>query len=318
VTDQTSRAPSGIQPFLRWAGGKRWLARRLAPIVKGVLRRAGGTYWEPFLGGGAVFFALAPQKAVLSDINDELLNAYRWVRDDPDGLIAQIKEWPVSIETYAMVRSQREFAGIERAARFLYLNRTCYGGLYRTNRKGMFNTPFGGGSRTPEPLWRDHLLARASFCLRSNVLLEQRDFARSLYEAKAGDVVYCDPTYSAVRRGQFDRYGSTIFAWADQERLAELAHCAFHRGVTVLVSNGVFPDLHEPYRAAYRLRLRKLKSIGNAARNAAVHEEYLLVLDPESRRRLWERLAPIENRRVSKSARVFTNKASEDRVRLVS
>ena len=290
-------SPSGILPFLRWAGGKRWLASRLAPILKEVLETTNGTYWEPFLGSGAMFFALAPQKAVLSDLNEELIDTYRWVRDAPGRLITLIKQWPIDVSTYKLIRSQHKLIGIERSARFLYLNRTCYGGLHRTNRHGEFNTPFGGGSRTPEPLWRDHLLVRAACYLRSNIELECRDYQASLEKAIPGDVVYCDPTYSDVRRGQFDRYGALIFSWVDQERLAQTAYNAFQRGVVVLVSNGAFPDLHALYPAAYRLCLRKPKTIGRSARSAHVHQEYLLILDPNGRKHTWERISLVENQR---------------------
>jgi len=284
-------------PFLRWAGGKRWLARRIAPILKGFLAKE-NTYREPFLGSGAMFFALAPQRAVLSDLNRELIETYTWVRSRPGELISQLKEWPVDRETYSRLRSLYKMKGIKKAARFLYLNRTCYGGLFRTNMQGIFNTPYGGGSRTPEPLWRDHLIERAAFCLRSGVELKYCDFQININEATEGDIVYCDPTYSGVKRGRFDRYGDVIFSWTDQERLANLSYLAFRKGVTVLVSNGPFPELRGLYRAAYRLKLKKAKSIGKAAINKSVHEEYLFVLDPFGRKHIWNNIAPITNKRI--------------------
>jgi len=287
-----------ITPFLRWAGGKRWLASHLAPLLKVILNSRGGSYWEPFLGSGAMFFALAPQKAVLSDLNQELIETYYWVKNSPDKLIEKIRQWPVDSSTYYHIRQQDSMLGLDQAARLLYLNRTCYGGLYRTNQQGVFNTPFGGGSRTTEILWRDNLLERAASCLRSDVELKSCDFGEILESAKQGDIVYCDPTYSDVRRGQFDRYGSLIYSWADQERLAEAAFVAFQRGVTVLVSNGAFPELHSLYPAAYRILLRKAKSIGCAATNKKVHEEYLFILDPQGQKNIWEKIAPVENRRI--------------------
>jgi len=144
------------EPFLRWAGGKRWLARRIAPLIR---LRLLGVYREPFPGGGSMFFATEPSQAVLSDLNSDLISAWVQVRNNPYELLDLIRALPVDAETYNRVRSERRGSKIERAARLIYLNRCCYGGLYRTNRRGEFNVPFGGGSRTPGPLWECNQLA---------------------------------------------------------------------------------------------------------------------------------------------------------------
>ena len=129
-----TRTIEGIAPFLRWAGGKRWLAPDLAPLITEILKRTNGTYFEPFLGSGAVFFAVAPRRAELSDINEDLINAYHWVRRNPALIVEIVSSWEVSAETYYQVRSQHNATGVVAAARFVYLNRTCYGGIHRTNR----------------------------------------------------------------------------------------------------------------------------------------------------------------------------------------
>lgn len=148
-----------MTPFLRWAGGKRWLAPRLAPIL---LSRLSATYYEPFLGSGALFFALAAEQAVLSDINDDLIKSYQIVMKYPQRVLDRLRSIPVDSKKYYQVRESEPSDKLARAVRFIYLNRTCYGGLHRTNRAGKFNTPFGGGSRTPEPLWRDGILYHAA------------------------------------------------------------------------------------------------------------------------------------------------------------
>ena len=140
---------SGQMPFLKWPGGKRWAIGRLAPLAN---RYLAGRYFEPFLGGGALFFALQPANALLSDINEELINAYRVARSRPSALVKQVKKLPVSKGSYDLLRQKAGGRDLVRAARFLYLNRTCFGGIYRVNGNGQFNVPYGGGERTPQPL----------------------------------------------------------------------------------------------------------------------------------------------------------------------
>ena len=236
-----------------------------------------------------MFFAVSPQRSALSDLNEELIDTFRWVRDEPDRLVAMIKRYPVDRATYNSIRAQHTLTGIERAARFLYLNRTCYGGLYRTNRKGEFNVPFGGGSRNPECLWKRRLLKRAATLLAKSAKLTCCDFEETIRGARCGDVIYCDPTYSNVERNQFDRYGSTVFSWSDQERLAAASKVAASRGVTVLLSNGHFPNIQNLYDRALRVELEKKKTIGNAARSDSVHDELLFVLEPDEdrKRNVW-------------------------------
>ena len=149
-----------LHPFLRWAGGKRWLANRLALPIRTLLDQSRGRYIEPFLGGGAMFFAVAPKRSTLSDINDELINAFKQVREHPKYIANRLRNLPVDANTYYRIRDSSPRSDRGRAVRFIYLNRTCYGGLHRTNLKGKFNVPYGGGSRTPITLWRDGVLAR--------------------------------------------------------------------------------------------------------------------------------------------------------------
>lgn len=289
-----------MKPFLRWAGGKRWLTPKLAPILKKILTQSErGVYAEPFMGSAAMFFGLAPQKALLSDTNEDLINTYVQIASRYQTVESYLKLWPVSSDYYYELRATNGGGKAFRAARFIYLNRTCYGGLYRENQKGEFNTPYGGGSRTPQPVLRQKLLQKAHFALQ-NVKITSCDFQCVLDRAGEDDVVYCDPTYSNVSRGQFDRYGAAIFDWDDQKRLAASAQDAMDSGATVIVSNGYFEELVDLYPAAYRICLERNKAIGNRALDPKTHHEYLLVLDPKNRRRLWEKIGRIENRKSRK------------------
>jgi DNA adenine methylase len=283
-----------VIPFLRWAGGKRWLAPRIAPIL---LSRLTGTYYEPFLGSGAVFFALAPQQAVLSDVNDELMNSYKMIAKHTDEVLERLMKIPVTSKIYYLVRENGPTDRLSRAVRFIYLNRTCYGGLHRTNRAGKFNTPYGGGTRSPEPLWRDGILYRAAQVLgRRGVKFKQSDFERPMNAASEGDVVYCDPIYTTRAREQFDRYNSLLFGWDEQIRLRDAAYRAYSRGALVVISDTYSAEIQSLYPAAFRIALERKKSIGCKARDAGRGFEYLIVLDPADRRKDWLALGPIERR----------------------
>ena len=175
---QISQGPA--KPFLKWPGGKRWLVPYVLKLLKG---KSFGQYFEPFLGGGALFFGLNPSKATLSDINTDLVNTYIQVKRKPHELVRKIKEIPINEETYLMVRSNCPHYKIERAVRFLYLNRTAFGGMYRLNQDGIFNVPFGGGERTPDCLWRNQLILNASRALRDATIVSG-DFDELLRKAK--------------------------------------------------------------------------------------------------------------------------------------
>ena len=285
-------------PFLRWAGGKRWLAKKLSPILRPILEERGGTYYEPFLGAGAMFFALTTKKSFLSDLNLNLIDTYKALRINWFEVQLRMKHWQVDKETYYKVRALKPKDKFEKAARFIWLNRTCYGGLYRENRNGQFNVPFGGGSRTPEVLYKNNLLKNAGDILRRNVTIIKSDFESILDQAQTDDVAYCDPTYSNVQRGQFDRYGANIFSWGDQIRLAMAAERAWSRGVTVVISNGYFDDLIPLYPNAYRIPQKKTKAIGNKSQNINNGHECLIILDPNKNRRKWKLLGQIENQRI--------------------
>lgn len=168
-----------FQPFLKWPGGKRWAASDIIGFARPALK---GTYYEPFLGGGAVYFSLQPNKAVLGDINGKLVDTYIAVRDHIDEVIRALRRLEVSEHEYYRIRESKPIKLSRRAARFLYLNRTAFGGIYRENKQGQFNVPFGGGQRTPAILWETDLLRKASQLL-SKAIIFQSDFEPLMDEA---------------------------------------------------------------------------------------------------------------------------------------
>ena len=260
-----------LQPFIKWPGGKRWAARRIVDLINTHLPT--GTYFEPFLGGGAVFFRLRPQRAILADINSDLIRMYRTVRRNPCEVIRRLRLHLVSEDQYYRIRSLEPKDSVARAARFLYLNKTAFGGIYRLNLKGKFNVPYGGGERTPEVLWKTDVLERAAVALRS-AQLRTSDFESVIDSAGRGDVVYCDPTYTVSHDNNgFIRYNERNFSWADQERLANAAFRAAHRGARVIISNAHHASIKRLYRGARFNTLSRASTITpNSALRRSVKE----------------------------------------------
>lgn len=268
---------AGIEPFLKWPGGKRWAVKQLVALLSPHLTRR---YFEPFLGGGAVYFALCPKRAVLTDINADLINVYLQVRDNPTHLVKRLKRLTVSENAYYRIRSNMPRGALARATRLLYLNRTAFSGIYRLNRAGQFNVPYGGGGRTPEILWGKGLIVAASGALK-NATLKAMDFEKAIRVTGAGDVVYCDPTYTVAHESNgFVRYNERNFSWADQERLAASALAACKRGAFVVVSNAAHPSIGRLYEPFVPNILARTSCVSPIASHRRTVHEYVFVLDP--------------------------------------
>jgi DNA adenine methylase len=240
-------------PFLKWAGGK----RQILPDILRRLPERCETYHEPFLGGGAVFFALAARgafrRAVLGDRNADLIDAYLGVRDDVERVITRLARMPHDRSFYERLRAldPRKLSGAQRAARIIYLNRTCYNGLYRVNRAGQFNVPFGR-YENPRILDRENLRA-ASRALRG-AALGAGDFEAVLARARPGDVVYFDPPYVPLSAtASFTAYDREAFGPDEQRRLARVLEALRRRGVYAVLSNS---DVRVT-RALYRHQLAR-------------------------------------------------------------
>jgi len=221
---------TNVKPFLRWAGGKQWLAHRLA----GLIPEHDHTYYEPFLGGGSLFFAARPKRAILGDINKRLVRTYQVLRDRPKDLISILSQWENDEDTYYKVRATEYKDDLWQAAQFIYLNKTCWNGLYRVNRQGKFNVPFGHNNRGVFD--ETHLLEASEVLLNAKVI--HCDFEQLLETATVGDFVYLDPPYTVLHsRNGFRRYNEKLFSWQDQVRLARTACELARRGCLVVVSN---------------------------------------------------------------------------------
>lgn len=254
---QTLPVVAAVRPFVKWAGGKGQLLPDLSRRLPTRFRR----YHEPFVGGAALFFHLhntgrLPDGAVLSDYNPELVNCYETVKNDVEALIEALRvheqrksepQYFLEVRGWDRQPGFGERSKVERAARTLFLNRTCYNGLYRLNNKGQFNAPFGY-YKNPLICDPDNLRA-ASEALR-NVALERGDFGDVLHRAAPGDLVYFDPPYVPVSAtSSFTTYTGQTFGVADQCRLADVCAALAEQGVFVMLSNS-----HTPVSAEIFLR----------------------------------------------------------------
>jgi DNA adenine methylase len=264
-----SRLSSEPRPFLKWVGGKGQLLSQLQPL----LPESWGTYHEPFLGGGALFFALQPAQSVLSDVNPALVNVYRMVRDRPDDLIALLAAHQAAHgpDYYYQVRAQHELPELEAAARLIYLNKTCYNGLYRENSKGQFNVPIG---RYKNPTVCNPIDLQLASKALANTDIQVGDFMSHPGRQEPGDLVYFDPPYYPVSdTSNFTGYSRFGFGAEDQIRLRDRVIELADRGVKVMVSNSDCPFIRDIYQGFRIETIEAGRSINsNATKRGKVNE----------------------------------------------
>jgi len=242
-----------IVPLLKWAGGKRQLRSELVSR----LPSRWGTYFEPFIGGGALLVELANLgrlgRAVIGDKNPELVNLYRVVKQDPEGLSRALTDTKFRSEEESFRQLKTEFNAligtrrrpVERAALLVYLNKHSYNGLWRVNRKGQYNVPFGKHSQLSLPSPQN--LQKFSRMLEGITLLHA-DFERIIRTAKQGDFVYFDPPYHPLSKtARFTDYTTGGFLFGDQERLARVFHRLSDKGVLLMLSNSCMPEIKDLY-----------------------------------------------------------------------
>lgn len=277
------RPPAAIRggrlaPFLKWAGGK----SRLLPYILKTFPRTYGRYYEPFLGGGAAFLALRPARASLSDTNAELINCWEVVRDHPRPLMRLLDEHVYEEDHYYKVRALRPetLDPVERAARLIYLNKTCYNGLYRVNSRGEFNVPMGRFPCLPTLYDPDNLSAISA--LLQAVELRRASFQDAVAPAREGDLIYFDPPYRPLSKtAAFTSYTEDRFTDADQGLLARLALRLRRRGCRVFVSNSDTPEVRRLFGGFRMKTLMAARSINSKAERRGKITE-LLISGPEA------------------------------------
>lgn len=277
-----SEKDAKINPFMKWPGGK----RRVLPEIRKYIPENYSTYYEGFLGGGAVLLDLLPQQAVVSDVNVELIEGYETVRDEKETLITLLEDHASknSLDYFLEVRAWdraddwlTKSTKVERTARMIYLNRTCFNGLYRVNSKNQFNAHFGH-YKDPKVVDYDNLNALSTWLKDAEISFNHNGYKENISKAGAGDFVYLDPPYIPVTEtAYFVSYTKNGFDMADQIELRDTAADIDARGGYVLLSNSDTPQIRELYKDFHIETIRVTRAIGAGAKSRVAVGEVLVL-----------------------------------------
>lgn len=260
-----------VLPILKWVGGK----RQLLPEIKKYLPESFTTYYEPFVGGGALLMELQPKKAVVSDLNKELIDLYKVVKFNVDDLIDELsneEKYANTAEKYYALRAldrkieeYNRLSNIQKAARVIYLNKTCYNGLYRVNSAGEFNSPFGS-YKNPCILNKPTLKAVSNYFNTADITFKNEDFASALKGIKKGAFVYFDPPYAPISStSNFTGYNESGFGIEEQIRLKELCDKLTEKNVKFLLSNSDCEFIRDLYKAYEIIEVKAKRSVNSKA-----------------------------------------------------
>lgn len=249
-----------LKPFIKWAGGKRQLLSQLLHHVPHEYNR----YIEPFLGGGAMFLALQPTKAIVNDINPEIINAFNVIKNDHAKLMKKLSRMKNNDEYFYKVRKQKvaDLSDTDRAARFIYLNKTCFNGLYRENSKGEFNVPFAN-HKNPSLFNEENMEDLHDYFNANEVQFMCSDYKDILSKAKKGDFIYLDSPYYPLKKNSFTKYYKSDFSDKDHKELALLYQELDKKGCFVLMSNSNSPAIKELYKDYTIIDIEARRSINS-------------------------------------------------------
>lgn len=269
------------QPFVKWVGGKRQLIEQFQPLFP----KEFNNYFEPFLGGGAVYFNLQKKKSFLSDMNTELINTYQVIKNDHKNLIQYLKGITHSKETYLEIRSwdrennwTEKYNNIERAARFIYLNRTCFNWLHRVNSRGEFNVPMGA-YKNPDYIQEENITNVSKLLNATQAEIHVASFEHVLDNAKRWDFIYFDPPYDTLTEtANFTSYNKDSFGHDMQTRLAETFRALHERWCKVMLSNHNTPFIRELYKG-FQFEIVKARRNVNSNSSGRGEMEEIVVLN---------------------------------------
>ena len=263
---------SYTKPVLKWAGGKTQMLGEIVPRMPKQFNR----YIEPFLGSGALFFALAPEKAIIADSNAELINLYQVLTSNVEELISLLATYRNEKDEFYRVRAL-EIGGLsplEAAARTVYLNKTCFNGLYRVNKKGQFNTPYGRNKRTV--FCNENEIRKAAQLLSKSEIMCADYHEVMMEHVSKGDFVFLDPPYVPISKySDFKRYTKDQFGEEDQRKLARDVHILHERGCSVMLTNSNHPLVHELY-SDFKIEIFETKRMINKDGNKRTGEDVIV------------------------------------------
>lgn len=272
-----------LSPVVKWVGGKRQLLKEILPLIPKDIT----TYYEPFVGGGAVLFALQPKKAVINDYNEELINVYSVIMSEPDELIKilEIHKEKNNSEYFYKVREidrtseYRKLSNIERAARIIYLNKTCYNGLYRVNQAGQFNSPYGR-YKNPNIVNLPAVKAMNDYFNKNNITITFGDYKENLRKirAKTKSFVYLDPPYFPLSSSSsFTGYTDNGFGEEQQVELKNECDKLNKKGIRFLLSNSSCKFIEDLYKSDYNIKIIKAKRVLNSVGNKRGEVDEVLI-----------------------------------------
>lgn len=282
MAQQIEKVVTSPKPFVKWAGGK----RQILPILHHHFPKSFGTYFEPFLGGGAVLFHLLSQKhsmkCKVSDLNSDLILSYVTIRDHIDSVIDSLKNHARNYKRnpkkyFYQIRNSEPKNNVEKTSRLIFLNRTCFNGLYRVNSKGKFNVPLGKYTN-PVIVNEDNLMSVSHFLRSKNIEISCRDFSSILNEAKKDDFIYLDPPYYPTSKtANFTSYTSKNFGTTDLKRLVELCYKLDSKGCLVLLSNSNSTDVCKHFDKPWKfVEISANRSINSNSKGRKGHSELLI------------------------------------------
>jgi len=263
-----------IKSFLRWAGGKRWLIKN----IKDFLPASFNNYHEPFIGGASIFIYLKSNgiinnESFISDFNEELINAYEILKNNPTELIKNLKKLKNKKEDYYLVRASNPYKDITKAARFIYLNKTSFNGIYRVNRNGKYNVPYG--YRSVYNLYEFDNMLQLNELLNDNVNVFSGDFDLVRENILPNDLIFIDPPYTVAHENNgFVAYNQSIFTWEDQERIADLLDHINTIGAYFIMTNAAHVSIHDLFQQFGTRKIVQRHSVigGNGATRNRVNE----------------------------------------------
>lgn len=268
-----------VAPVVKWVGGKRQLLDEITPL----LPKRIPSYCEPFLGGGAVLFSVQPTKAIVNDLNEDLITVYEVIRDDVETLIESLKRHENTSEYFYAIRdvdrdrdAYRSLSNVEKASRLIYLNKTCFNGLFRVNSSGEFNSPFGH-YKNPNIVNEPVLRAVNKYLNSGSVTFYSEDFAETLKRVGKGCFVYLDPPYDPVSdTASFTGYNKGGFDRNEQARLKQCCDELTQRGVKFMLSNSATDFIKDLYRDYHITIVRAKRAINSDASKRGTIEEVLI------------------------------------------
>jgi DNA adenine methylase len=264
-----------VKPFIRWAGGKTWFLKQLDRFIP----YSFNNYYEPFLGSAAVFFHLKQtdrlnRQIVLSDLNEELIDCFIQIRDNVENIIDRLVTYRNDEKFYYYIRHLTPISAEDRAARFIFLNRTSFNGIYRVNLSGVYNVPYG--FKTYKVLFDYDNIRNASTLLKT-ATITHKDFHTCLKSVDTGDLVFLDPPYTVAHDNNgFIKYNQKIFAWRDQHRLVETINDLVDKKAYFILTNAAHPSISELFSTCgTKTELRRFSVIGGKKAKRGITTEYV-------------------------------------------